>query len=100
MRITNISSSIASVVCRVINSVAVAGVAVRMFLHLTFTREHMGYWLELCQPRLAWGGNDACYQPVDLKPGNKPGLWREGITAPAVCLAPSRLASAQVSRRR
>jgi hypothetical protein len=99
MRFTSISSSIASVVCRVIRSV-VAGSAVRTFLHHTHMREHMlldlGYWLEPCQPGFAYGRDQ---QRLSLlgssKPGNKPGLLRLlGISAPAVCPAPNTAAAA------
>ncbi len=87
MRISTISSSFASVVIRVIDCVAVAGIAVRTFLHLTSTREPMGYWLEPCQPGFTLGG----YHPMgNPRPGYKqPGPLRLlGISVPAVCPAP------------
>lgn len=52
MRNTTISSSIASVVSRVITSVVVAGSAVRNFLP-ALMRERMGYWHESYQLCLA-----------------------------------------------
>jgi len=103
MRFTSISSSIASVVSRVIGFVA--GGAVRTFLHLTQMREHllldlgfgdMGYWLEPCQPGLTYGKDMQCLSRLgNLQPGKRSGLLRLlGITAPVVCLAPSAAASA------
>lgn len=101
MRNTTISSSIASVVCRVIASVAVAGIAVRTFLHLTFMREHLGYWRELGQPGSDFGGNQQGYfHPSNPMSGSKPGLLRHfGISAPAYCPSPSRLASVRANRQ-
>lgn len=108
MRFTSISSSIASVVSRVIGFVA--GGAVRTFLHLTQMREHllldlgfgdmgfgdMGYWLEPCQPGLTYGKDMQCLSRLgNPQPGKPSGLLRLlGITAPVVCLAPSAAASA------
>lgn len=91
MRNTTISSSIASVVCRVIASVAVAGIAVRTFLHLTLMREHMGYWRELCQPGFDFGGNQRGYCGSNPMPGSKPGLLRRfGISAPLALVRANR----------
>ena len=92
MRNTTISSSIASVVSRVI--VSIAG-AVRNFLCLTSMREHMGCWLEPGQLGFAFAGAYCSYpankrQAADMQPG-KPGgrrqLRRSGI-ALAVCTTP------------
>ncbi|MEZ6133274.1 MAG: hypothetical protein R3C53_00045 [Pirellulaceae bacterium] len=95
MRITTISSSIASVVARVIAEVA--GSAVRTFLHLTHMREHMlldlGYWLEPCQPGFTCGNQQSFHS--NPLPGKQPGLLRLlGISALAVCPAPYAAASA------
>ena len=99
MRITSISSTIVSVVSRVIDSVVFAGRAVRTFLHLTHMREHMGYWLEPCQSGFASAGDRlGLQQPGNPKPGKQPGLLRLiGITAPAVCPAPSAAAAARLA---
>ena len=98
MRFTTISSSIASVVSRVIGFVA--GSAVRTFLHLTQMREHllmeMGYWLEPCQPGFTSDKDHSCLIRFgNQQPGKRPALLRLlGISAPVVCLAPSAAASA------
>lgn len=97
MRFTSISSSIASVVSRVIGF-EVAGAAVRTFLHHTHMREHMlldlGYWLEPCQPGFAYGRDQRLSRMGSPMPGNKPGLLRLfGIPALAVCPAPHAAAS-------
>ena len=52
MRNFTISNLFASVVTRVIDVVAVAGIATRSFLHLTSMREHMGNRFEQCQAEL------------------------------------------------
>ncbi|MEM7474394.1 MAG: hypothetical protein AAF483_05320 [Planctomycetota bacterium] len=104
MRITTISSSIASVVCRVIDSVAGTG-AVRNFLTLTQLgnmRERMGNWQGLCQMRFALPDGEMRYlgsetlslQPTQPgKPGGKRHAWHTDI-AQAI-YAPNRLASAR-----
>lgn len=98
MRFTTISSSIASVVTRVIGFVA--GSAVRSFLHLTQLREHLlmdvGYWLEPCQPGFTNDKDSTCLNHFgNPQPGKRPGLLRLlGISAPVVCLAASAAASA------
>jgi hypothetical protein len=103
MRFTSISSSIASVVNRVIGFVA--GAAVRTFLHLTQMREHllldlgfgdMRYWLEPCQPGFTNDRDIQCLSRLgNPQPGKRPSLLRLlGITAPVVCLTPSAAASA------
>lgn len=109
MRISTISSSIATVVSRVMDSVVIAG-AVRVSDHLARMREHLGYWLEPCQPGFAFANccasNAAAYAagspPVDKQPGNKPGqihqLWQSDI-ALAYRTAPSRLASVSTTGR-
>lgn len=100
MRNTIISSSIASVVSRVIDSIAVAGSAVRTILRLTFMRERAGYWLEPCQPEFALACNHLGYQLGKLKPGIKPGhLGQFGILAHAAYPAASRLASVRANRQ-
>ena len=65
MRNFTISNLFASVVTRVIDVLAVNGIATRSF-HLTSMREHMGYRFEQGQPGLLWElllGNS--------QPGNK-----------------------------
>lgn len=101
MRNTSISSSIASVVNRVIASVAAAGIAVRTVLHLTFMREHMGYWLEPCQPGFAFSYDQRGRDLGNPQSGYKSGelrhclLGQNGNLAPAFCTTPTRLASAR-----
>ena len=98
MRFTSISSSIASVVCRVIGFVA--GSAVRTSLHLTHMREHMlldlGYWLKPCQPRFTNSqGTSYLSRFENLTSGKYTHVLRLlGIAAPAACLAPVAAASA------
>ena len=99
MRNFTISNLFASVVTRVIDVLAVNGIATRSF-HLTSMREHMGYRFEQGQPGLLWElllGNS--------QPGNKrPELLRlafapaYGIAAQSVCPAP-RLSQARASWR-
>ena len=100
MRNTTISSSIASVVCRVIDSVAGNG-AVRNFLTLTQLRERMGNWLELCH--MHFGSPDGHLSYLSLKPKQpgEPGgkRWRPTDIAQAI-YAPNRLASARAQQLR
>lgn len=105
MRITTISSSIASVVSRVIDCVAIAG-SVRMPLHLTLMREHLGCWLERClEPGFAYAGSYANYQAGNPKAGKQPGKpgqarqLRLSDIALAVRTAPSRLTSVSTRSR-
>jgi hypothetical protein len=104
MRNFTISNLFTSVVTRVIDVLAVNGIATRSF-HLTSMREHMGYRFEQC-PGSLWGelllGNP---QPGFLQIGNKrPELHRlafapaYGIAAQTVCPAP-RLSQARASWR-
>ena len=101
MRNTTISSSIASVVTRVIASVANAG-AVRCVLDLTLMREHMGTWHEPCRPGYAFAGSYQCCQqpfnPGPSKPLGKRLLRQNDISAPAFYTALSRLKVRAVSR--
>lgn len=107
MRISTISSSFASVVARVIKAVAVAGNAVRTFLHLTRTRdlrtsEVLGYWQEPCQQSRFTYMSGPLGHPHIGSPGLglKPELLRLlGMKQLAVCPAPSRLVFDQFSRR-
>ena len=93
MRNTTITSSIASVVRPVADALTVAGIAAHSFLHLTFLREHMGYWLELCQSGFDYVGGKH-RRLGNPQPGGRPGMQRRlGISQLAVCPAPSRLAS-------
>ena len=104
MRNFTISNLFTSVVTRVIDVLAVNGIATRSF-HLTSMREHMGYRIEQGQPGLLWElllGNS---QPVLLQIGNKrPELQRLAfapaydIAAQSVCPAP-RLSQARASWR-
>ena len=91
MRNTTISSSIASVVNRVITSVAVAGNGLRNFLRHVLMHEHMGNWQELCQPGLKCGKVDLSRPAMfaSPQPGYQAGLLRPfGISTPAVYMAP------------
>ena len=101
MRYTTISSSIASVVRRVIDTVAIAG-AVRTMLHLTLMREHMGYCLEPCRPGFAFAGS-YCSCPIANPQPGKPGGKRPSghfdTLALAVCTTPSRLTFVRAKRR-
>lgn len=106
MRITTISSTIASVVNHVIDSVVVAGVAVRTFLHLALMREHMGYWPAPCQPEYAFASDLAVRSRTpDSEPSKRLGSLRQcGIPALALCLTPqaavaARLAFARAERQ-
>lgn len=92
MRNSSISSSFATVVARVIDCVAVAGIAVRSFSLHARTREHraseaLGNW-QLGQSRMVTMN----YQGGNPSPGNKPGLLRLfGIQQPVVCPVPTGL---------
>ena len=101
MRNSTISSSIVSVVCRVINVVAIAG-TVRSFLHLAHMRGHMGYWREPCQLEFAYAGDCHSHLLADLKPG-KPvqpcRTRRANDTARTVFATPSRLTTVRAIRR-
>ncbi len=103
MRNTSISSSFATVVStRVVDCAAFAGVVLRTFLQLTSMREHLGYWLEQCQSSEIAGGWDqhGHHAIGSLKPGYKPGLrLHYGISALAVCPAPSRLVAVRSNRQ-
>ncbi len=82
MRNFTISNLFASVVTRVIDVLAVNGIATRSS-HLTSMREHMGYRFEHRQPGSLWElllGNS---QPGYLQIGNK----RPGLQQPAFALA-------------
>ena len=103
MRNFTISNLFTSVVTRVIDVLAVNGIATRSF-HLTSMREHMGYRFEQCQGSLRelLLGNS---QPGLLQIGNKrPELQRLAfapaydIAAQSVCPAP-RLSQARASWR-
>lgn len=103
MRKTTISSSIATVVAHVIDCVAVAGFAVRTFQLHALMREHLGYWLEPCQPGYAtsnpsYSTSNSSYATGNPRCGNKPGLLRQCGIALAVCPAHSRLAPVQAAR--
>ena len=104
MRNFTISNLFTSVVTRVIDVLAVNGIATRSF-HLTSMREHMGYRFEQGQPGLLWelllGNSQTGY----LQIGNKrPELQRPAfalaydIAAQSVCPAP-RLSQARASWR-
>lgn len=89
MRSTTISSSIASVVTRVIDSVAVAGSALRMAPRLMLMREHLGYWLTHCQPESAYE-HDQFGRISGPQMGNKSYLLRLlGKRELAVCPTPT-----------
>lgn len=92
MRINNISSSIASVVARVIVSVVIAGNAARRFLHLT-QREHRGYWLELQWLAAIKRATAAC---LGGTAANDPmaDLFADPRLAPAFCMTPTGTPSA------
>lgn len=84
MRISMISSSICSVVSRVIASVAVAGSVVRVGLHLTHLREHgfrevFGDW-RTSKPRgrAAATANYADLQASCMQPGAA-ALWMQRL---------------------
>ena len=93
-------TSIASVVSRVIASVADAGV-VRTFLQLTSMRELMGLWQEYRQPGFAAYGSHfgdpwACPLSGD-QPGSTCHLRQYGMVPLAVSTAPNRFVSARAS---
>ncbi len=104
MRNFTISNLFTSVVTRVIDVLAVNGIATRSF-HLTSMREHMGYRFEQGQPGLLWElllGNS---QLGLLQIGNKRLELQRLAFAPAydiaaqsVCPAP-RLSQARASWR-
>lgn len=93
MRISTITRFSVSVVTRVIDCVAVAGIAMRAFLHCASMRElraseAVGYWLHLCQSQFA----TMKYQVGKLNPDGKPGFLRPlGIERLAVCPVPTEL---------
>ncbi|MCA9126359.1 MAG: hypothetical protein KDB22_04710 [Planctomycetales bacterium] len=101
MRISTITISFVSVVFRVIDSVAVAGIAMAAFFHRAYARElraseALGNWLELCQ---SWYAtlND---QVGKSNPGKHPGLLRPlGIQQLAVCPVQNRLGCTPSSLR-
>ena len=100
MRITTITSSIASVVSRVIDVVASAG-AVRTFLHLTLMREHLGSWQAPCQFEFAYASNCSGYpraNPMPGKPGGECRLRHSDMYAPTVCTTQTRLTSVRATR--
>lgn len=104
MRNFTISNLFTSVVTRVIDVLAVNGIATRSF-HLTSMREHMGYRFEQCQPGSLWELLQSNSQPGYLQIGNKrPELQRPAfalaydIAAQSVCPAP-RLSQARASWR-
>lgn len=80
MRISTISSSFATVVTRVIDSVVVAGIAVRIFLHQGMCERDAstcdGNWLMQSQPTLGGYPLGACLLP-DASQGNLPQLLRQ-----------------------
>lgn len=99
MRNSTISTSFAAVITRVINVLAVAGVAVRSFLHHLMTGEHTGYRLEQRQP----GFSGDRYDLGNPQAGNKrPAMLQPamayGIAAQSVCSAP-RLSQTRASWR-
>jgi len=104
MRNFTISNLFASVVTRVIDVLAVNGIATRSF-HLTSMREYMGYRIEQRQPGSLWEllllGSS---QPGYLLIGNKRPELRPAyalaydIAAQSVCPAP-RLSQARASWR-
>ena len=95
MRISTISSTIASVVSRVIASIVTGSAAVAFLRHLM--RERMGYWQERCQPGYAFDG-DTLHQLHNPKPGNKPGLLRLlGISTLAVCPSPMTVSTVRLT---
>lgn len=105
MRNFTISNLFASVVTRVIDVVAVAGIATRSFLHLTSMRERMGNRFEQCQAELLGQLLPAYLLLGSLLPGNKrPAMLQPayamayGNAAQTVCPAP-RLSQARASWR-
>lgn len=100
MRNTTISSSIVSVVSRVIDSVAVAGNSVRSFLRLALMRERLGYWQEPCQPGIAFCGDHLGHQLGKPASGYKPDAKRQAdIAAFAFYATPSRATSVRLTTR-
>jgi hypothetical protein len=104
MRNFTISNLFASVITRVIDVLAVNGIATRSF-HLTSMREHMGYRIEQRRPGTLWELLLGSSQPGILQLGNKrPALQQPAfalaydITAQSVCPAP-RLSQARASWR-
>ena len=104
MRNFSISNLFASLVTRVIDVVAVAGIATRSFLQLTSMREHMGNRFEQCQVETL-GELQANLLLGRLLPGNKRLALLQpayalayGNAAQAVCPAP-RLSQARASWR-
>ena len=108
MRNFTISNLFASVVTRVIDVLAVNGIATRSF-HLTSMREHMGYRIEQRQPATLseslWELLLGSSQPGNLQWGNKrPALQQPAlalaydISAQSVCPTP-RLSQARASWR-
>ena len=103
MRTFTISNLFASVVTRVIDVLAVNGIATRSF-HLTSMREHMGYRIEQGQPESLWELLLGSSQSGYLLIGNKRPELRPAyalaydIAAQSVCPAP-RLSQARASWR-
>jgi len=83
MRNFSISNLFASVVTRVIDVVAVAGIATRSFLHLTSMRGYMGNRFEQCQQETLGQLLQAGLLLGNLLPGNK----RLALLQPAYALA-------------
>ncbi len=98
MRNFTISNLFASVVTRVIDVVAVAGIATRSFLYLTM-REHMGNRFEQCQAaslgHLFLGSFMPGSKRLELRPTY---ALAYSISAQTVCSAP-RLSQARASWR-
>ena len=102
MRNTLISSSFASALVNfVAHRVVLAGMVVRTLLHLTSSRETMGYWLERYQSEIVRGWYQHGHHPVgNLQPGFKPGLLPYfGNSALVLCPAPAAIATVRASRQ-
>lgn len=96
MRNTTISSSITTASSRV-NGCFVGAISVlRSFLHLTFMREHMGYWQEQSHTDRKYG-----HKPdADCQPGTPAQLLWLAIAAPANQLVPATALSVRSCGRR
>jgi hypothetical protein len=89
MRKSTISSSSATLIARVIDVLAAAGLALRSFLHLTSMREHLGYRFEQRRPGNEWGNCLTISYPGNKRPVLQPAfVLASGITAQIVCPTP------------
>ena len=103
MRITTISSFIASPVAAVVAvaCVAFAGIAVRPFLHLTHMRKRMGYWRQRCLSGITDREGPQGQLPLGL-PLHGLGLGLVPVratTSLALCRVPNPPARARANRR-